>query len=515
MNEDDSLFTSSRGLTAGSRFPASTGNDSNRLRMKIKLKTIPPAPGIYQMLDKDHKVIYVGKAKNLKKRLANYFRINVNDIKTQALMHNAADIRITITASENEALLLENTLIKTLKPKYNITFKDDKSYPYIFISKHRFPRLALYRGPQEKQGAYFGPYPNATAANNTLNILHKIFKLRQCSDAYFNARTRPCVQYQIKRCSAPCVGYIEQKNYQNNVGSVKKFLSGKNKTIIQDIKKKMKTASLHLDYETAASLRDQIFNLQKIYQQQHLVDKNGYVDALRYWLEIDEQEDMLITSWQDLKIECFDISHTMGEATVASCVVFDKNEPIKQEYRRFNIKNINKSDDYAAIEQVLKRRYKDYDLPDMIIIDGGKGQLNRAKKIVKNPDVILVAIAKGKSRKPGQEIIYSSTSDTPICFHSESPILHMLQRIRDEAHRFAISSHRKQHAKTKIASVLEKIEGIGKKKRTALLKYFGGIQEIKSASIEDLAAVPGISCSLAQRIHAALHEIKIGNSDQQ
>jgi excinuclease UvrABC nuclease subunit len=471
---------------------------------KTFLKKIPSSSGVYQMLDKHHKIIYVGKAKNLKNRLANYFRVDTNDIKTQALMHHTTDIRITITTSENEALLLENTLIKTLKPKYNITFKDDKSYPYIFISKHQFPRLTIYRGPQTKPGAYFGPYPNAAAVHNTLNILHKVFKLRQCSDAFFNSRTRPCVQYQIKRCSAPCVGCIEQKTYQNNVGSVKNFLSGKNKTIIQNIKKKMKIASANLDYELAACLRDQIINLQKIYQQQHIVDKNGHVDALRYWLEIDEQNGSL-TFWQDFKIECFDISHTMGEATVASCVVFNKNEPVKQEYRRFNIKNINKSDDYAAIGQVLERRYQNHDLPDMIIIDGGKGQLNRAKKIIKNTDIILLAIAKGKSRKAGQEIIYSSTSNEPIRFPPESPILHMLQRIRDEAHRFAITGHRQQQAKAKIASVLEKIEGVGKKRRAALLKHFGGIQEIKSAGIEELAAVSGINFSLAQRIHAALH----------
>ena len=469
---------------------------------KIKF---PSKPGIYQMLDKNNNIIYIGKAKDLKKRLANYFRININDVKTQALMHHTTDIQITITATENEALLLENTLIKTLRPKYNLLFKDDKSYPYLFVSKHSFPRLTLYRGPQKIPGFYYGPYPNAIAAHNTLNILHKVFKLRQCRDTFFNNRTRPCVQYQIKRCTAPCVGYIDKKTYQHSVSCVKKFLSGKNKSIIQDIKKKMKNASSNLDYENAGYLRDQILSLQKIYQQQRIIDKNGYVDALRYWLEIGKQEDVL-KSWQDFKIECFDVSHTMGEATVASCVVFAKNEPIKSEYRRFNIENGAKSDDYAAIEQVLKRRYQTHELPDMIIIDGGKGQLNRAKKVIKDNNVILLAIAKGASRKPGQETIYSSTSNNPIHLPSDSPLLHMFQRIRDEAHRFAITGHRKKQAKARITSILERIDGIGKKRRVALLKHFGGIQRIKSATLQELTAIPGISLSLAQRIHAALHE---------
>jgi excinuclease ABC subunit C len=428
-------------------------------------------------------------------------------------MHHVTDIQITITATENEALLLENTLIKTLKPKYNILFKDDKSYPYLFVSKHSFARLTSYRGQQTKHGWYFGPYPNAAAAYNTLNILHNVFKLRQCSDTFFNNRIRPCVQYQIKRCTAPCIGYIDKKTYQHNVNSVKKFLSGKNKTVIYDIKKQMKIASSNLDYEKAAYLRDQIISLQKIYQQQHIVDKNGYVDALRYWLEIAGQ-DHVLKSWQDSKIECFDISHTMGEATVASCVVFDKNEPVKADYRRFNIEHVAKSDDYAAIEQVLKRRYQTHELPDIVIIDGGKGQLNRARKVIKDKNVVLLAIAKGPAKKSGQETIYLSTSKNPIHLPSDSPTLHMLQRIRDEAHRFAISSHRKKQAKARITSILEQIEGVGKKRRAALLKHFGGIQRIKSASAQELTTISGISLSLAQRIHAALHETKSDSLNQ-
>jgi len=513
------------------------------------------------MFDKNAQILYVGKAKNLKKRVASYFRAASDDLKTHVLVNQIANIEVVVTATENEALLLENTLIKKLKPKYNILFKDDKSYPYLHLSAHLFPRLSLYRGSQKAAGNYYGPYPSAGSARETLQILQKIFLLRQCGEVFFRNRSRPCVQYQIKRCSAPCVGYIEKNDYQRNVDRVEKFLRGQNKSIIQEIKGEMKSSALSLDYEKAALLRDQLTNLQKIYQQQYVFVKQGDIDAIaivehnsyfcihilfvrngkvisnksyffqadkiitaeevltsfisqyylslthekpipkrillnkkladknwlenaiserinrkiniaenvrgtnRHWLEMSilnaehalaihlANKNVFAKSLQDLaiicklpeppkRIECFDVSHTAGEATIASCVVFNENGPLKKDYRRFRIENIPKSDDYAAIEQVLQRRYKTHELPDLVIIDGGKGHLNRAKSVLKN--IAILAIAKGPLRKPGAETIYATTLSKPFSLAENSPVLHLLQRIRDEAHRFAITGHRKK-----------------------------------------------------------------------
>lgn len=591
-------------------------------------KTFPSVPGVYQMLDKAGTVLYVGKAKNLKKRVASYFRTNIN-IKTQALMQHVVDIEFIVAASENEALLLESTLIKQLKPKYNMVFKDDKSYPYIHISEHRFPRLSLQREKQQLSGRYYGPYPNATVAHEALNLLYKIFLLRQCKDGFFQNRTRPCVQYQIKRCSAPCVGYISAVGYEREVRLLDKFLCGNGSALIKAIKVTMRQAAVELDYETAAHYRDQIAKLQQACQQhkcgrggnfdvvtvtmaygtlciQMLFVRNGqlaggknyfpklaefinieellssflaqyYSHAIRRqtapeailvnirllerlwlesalsekigrkivlkdnvrgtkrkWLDIAaENAEHAIISYQAKKanilkslqelakvigvtklpqrLECFDISHTMGEATVASCVVFDQHGPVKAAYRRFNISNITKGDDYAAIEQALTQRYKNNHYPDVVIIDGGKGQLARAKAVLADKNIIILGIAKGLARKPGEETLYLATANQSMVLAMNSPVLHLLQRIRDEAHRFAISGHRHKLAKAKIVSVLENIAGIGSQKRKELLKCFGSVRAITKAELSELAKVPGISKILAQRIYAALHT-KIGKN---
>lgn len=589
------------------------------------LKNLPIDPGIYQMLDKSGGVLYIGKAKNLKRRVTSYFRKHIDDLKTDILMQQVVDIALIVTDTENEAFLLENTLIKKLRPKYNIVFKDDKTYPYLHISEHDYPRLTLRRETRKLSGCYYGPYPNATAAREVLNILQKIFKLRSCRDAFFRNRSRPCVQYQIKRCTAPCVNYIGRNAYQLNVEMVNKFLRGKSSEIIKIIKTKMQKAAQELDYEAATHYRSQIENLQKIYEQQYAEVKVGNIDAVavvgdvnhiciqvlfvrngkivgskpyfpksnktankqealaaflaqyylsamrrytaprrillntklnnrlwfesviseqlsrkitlavnvrganRQWLEMAEtnaehalaahiaKKDDVAASLHELQVvlelsnlpgrlECFDISHTMGEATVASCVVFDQNGPVAANYRRFNITNITKGDDYAAMEEVLKKRYKTGRFPDLVIIDGGKGQLARAKVIVQAENTTILAIAKGPSRKPGSEIIYTSTTRSPLSLERDSSALHLLQRIRDEAHRFAITGHRQKRAKARIASRLENIAGIGSQKRKELLKYFGGMQAITEANVKELAKVSGVSMLLAERIYNELHK---------
>ncbi len=593
------------------------------LQLQNLRKNIPAVPGVYQMLDKAGTVIYVGKAKKLKQRVASYFRANI-DVKTQALMQHVADIEFIITATENEALLLESRLIKKLKPKYNIDFKDDKSYPYIHISEHRFPRLSLQRETKKISGAYYGPYPNASVAHEVLNLFYKVFLLRQCRDGFFRNRTRPCVQYQIKRCSAPCVGYTTSESYNNEVKLLDAFLRGNGNAVIKDIKTAMRHSAVELDYETAAHYRDQIAKLRQACQQnicgrggdfdviaavmvygtacvQMLFVRNGqlvggksyfpkatefigmeelmstflgqyYSHKIRQqtapdtillniklleqsWLEnaLSEQIGRRIAltdslrgkkrKWMDMalenaehaiamhlarqgnitnglqelskvlgmvelpqRLECFDISHTMGEATVASCVVFDQNGPLKEAYRRFNISNITKGDDYAAIEQALLQRYKNNHYPDVVIIDGGKGQVARARAVLQNQNLVLLGIAKGPERKPGEETIYLVTAEKTIVLPISSQALYLLQRIRDEAHRFAISGHRRKFAKAKFVSLLENIAGIGSQKRKELLKYFGSVRAITKAEANEIEKVSGISKILAQRIYEELHE---------
>lgn len=601
---------------------------------KTFLASVPNHPGIYQMFDERNEVLYVGKARNLKKRLVSYFRAQIADSKTQALMKQVAHITITITASENEALLLESTLIKKLLPRYNVLLRDDKSYPYLFLSAHPdYPRLDIHRGAKREKGDYYGPYPSASAVHETLDILQKLFKIRQCNDHFFKSRVRPCLQYQIKRCTAPCVGYIDPKTYQQNIHFAVLFLQGKNTDVINALVTKMEQASAQLAFEEAARLRDQIISLRRIQERQYINIKEGDIDIIaslsqagvacvhilfirggrlignksyfpktdgsiqeeevlsaflpqyylstnrgesipkhiivnhrlteKKWIEnaLSEQLQKTIKIMdqtrgghqQRLKmaeinarhalmsyltdqmhfyqrleafqtalklpnlpqrIECFDISHTMGEATVASCVVFDTDGARKQDYRRFNINGIKPGDDYAAIAQALSRRYAKLKtanglLPDVIMIDGGKGQLSVAEKVLEEiqvSGVILMSIAKGEGRKPGLETVHISGENKPLCLAPDSQALHVIQQIRDEAHRFAITGHRKRRAKSRNKSFLENIVGIGAKRRRDLLNYFGGLQEIKGASAEEIAKTPGISKEIAQRIYDLLHD---------
>lgn len=583
------------------------------------------------MLGKEDVVLYVGKAKNLKKRVSSYFRKNT-PAKTQALMQQVVDIRIIVSRNESEALILENNLIKEHHPQYNILFRDDKSYPYIYAStKQQFPRLDFYRGARKLPGKFFGPYPSVGAVRETLNLLQKIFLLRSCSNTFFNNRSRPCLQYQIKRCSAPCVGYINEVDYQKDFQSAMDFLEGKSEEVLKLLQGRMDDASGDLDFESAAKYRDQVSALRKVQEKQYAVrgkrnvdivvcveqagqvclellmvrngsvlgNKNFYPKAV---LEVDlqkilqsfveqhylkettnfpnivvtelalEETDVLqsvikknsqhaiefrrggkgeITKWLQMaktsaeqalalrlankfhmqekaqalqnalklsaplsRIECFDISHSSGEATVASCVVFNQEGALKNDYRRFNIENIQANDDYAAMHQALTRRYtklknEEAKLPDLLLIDGGKGQLTQAENVLEElqiKGVIILAIAKGKARKAGFETLILSGVKKPLQLSPDSQALHLLQQIRDEAHRFAITANRQRVSKARRVSPLENIEGVGSKRRQALLKYFGGMQAVMSAGVDDLAKVSGISRELATKIYDALHE---------
>lgn len=593
---------------------------------KSFLKTLPNKPGVYQMLDAAGLVLYVGKAKNLKNRVSSYFR-GAQDPKTSILLEQVAKIEIIITASENAALLLEGNLIKSLRPKYNILFKDDKSFPYLLLSEHEFPRLSVHRGPKVKTGQYFGPFPNSRAVNTTLDILQRIFKLRTCADSFFRNRSRPCMQYQIKRCLGPCVGFIKKNVYWRNIRLVEQFLCKKNNDINQEIIKLMQQAAATHQYEEAAMLRDQIAALRKVQADQCMVQDNGDLDFVaiaegakgygvnvlfvrnglvlgdktffpeyfgapnagevlatflvqhylgksyaeilpdkiitnialkeRKWIEAafaekigkktliqdkvrGAKKELLqmaeanavhaisshlqrenyfqknIIKFQEYfklkkmpsRIECFDVSHNMGEATVASCVVFGEQGPIKKDYRYFNIKTAMANDDYAALREALLRYYKHATAPEIVLIDGGKGQLKIAREVLDFygfGGFLLLAISKGVARKPGLEEIHLTTQSEPLIFEPTSPVLHFLQQIRDEAHRFAISGHRQQLTKKRLASVLENISGVGAKRRNELLQHFGGLREIESASAVALSEVKGISKELANKIYEYLH----------
>ncbi len=598
------------------------------------LPSLTTRPGVYCMRDKQGKVLYVGKAKNLKNRLTSYFR-TLLDARIQHMVSKIDKIDITVTNSEKEALLLESSLISALKPKYNVIFRDDKSYPYLFISNHLYPRLVYFRGKQKIEGNYFGPYPSSAAVRETLTVLQKLFKVRQCDDTFFNHRTRPCLQYQIQRCTAPCVGYVTPTAYAEQVKNVTLFLQGKESTIISDLVNRMEKASQAHDFELAAQLRDQIQYLRNVYDKQIVIHKTGNVDVLfvaesrgyfciqmltirhgrildsvsifpkqvgegesaevlrsfitqfylgdepkadypneivlnlpiedqeliattlsqlvkhqvkltnshrgvkAQWLDLakeNAQEALkqkvlhkggLLQRWQDLikvlglkqleRVECFDISHTQGEATVASLVVFEETGALKADYRHYNI-DVKPGDDYAAMEQVLMRRYskqkeQDKPLPNLILVDGGKGQLHCAQKVIAECqmlDVCLMGIAKGQGRKPGLETLYVSLPQSQevqtIHLPPTSAALHLLQQIRDEAHRFAITTHRQKLSKKRKTSALESIPGIGEKRRQQLLNYFGGLQALKGASEAMIAQVPGISAALASKIYAALHK---------
>jgi excinuclease ABC subunit C len=605
--------------------------------IKSFLANLSHHSGVYQMLGEKGEVLYVGKAKDLKKRVSSYFSSRVKDPKTISLVSHIDNIDITITSSENEAVLLECNLIKKFRPRYNILLRDDKSYPYILItSEHPFPRIDLYRGPRKKNGRYFGPYPSSLAVRETINIMQKLFRIRTCRDSYYEARTRPCLLYQIGRCTGPCVGLISVEDYAQNIRLAILFLEGKSHELIGELQKKMELASIALDFELAAQYRDQINRLRQLQDKQYVNMKEGNADIIGLaseagmvciqlisirggqvlgsrsyypntpahstreeiisafltqhylsepshiesipkqiivdtlpseralladvltdqakhkvdiirpvrgekmkWLtmamtsakqslslhlfsksnmqaRLKALQEVLNLKKLPLHLECFDISHSMGEATVASCVVFDQNGPVKSDYRRFNISDITPGDDVAAMHQVLMRRFKRLQkeavtLPDVVFIDGGTTQLAAAEKVMDEwhlNDIVLVGVSKGPERKPGFETLHVH-HQAPMHLAADSPALHFIQQIRDEAHRFAITGHRMRRDKTRRQSTLESIPGIGAKRRRELLRYFGGIQGIAHASLDELIKVPGINRSLAERIFATLHDATI------
>ncbi len=592
------------------------------------LKTTPTKPGVYVMRDRFETIIYVGKAKNLKNRLSSYFRTQGLSPKTQVLVSHIASIEVTITSTENEALLLESNLIKRFRPRYNVSLVDDKSYPYIYLSAHKFPRLAYYRGHKKLKGRFFGPYPSSTVVRETLDLMKKVFKVRQCDDSFFKHRTRPCLQYQINRCSAPCVEKISVTQYAQDVESAVMFLEGNSKALISELADKMQQYVDALAFEKAAVIRDQIQALQYVQSSNDIEKGNASLDVIAYVKEaecavvevitirdgrvlgarayfpkvpenteapevmegfiqqyydlhrlppshiimniaLEEESQTWLTNgfselahrkvvfqthvrgqrarWLDLaernakqaieiklagsssiahrlldlsellglewikRIECFDISHSFGEKTVASDVVFTQEGFTKKFYRRFNIEGITKGDDYAAMRQALTRRFQKIEenpLPDILLIDGGRNQLQVAIDVMDELQiysVVLIGVAKGEGRKVGLETLWKAGSDVPIEIESTSAAFHLITQIRDEAHRFAIEGHRNQRDKLRRRSILENVAGIGPQRRAKLLTHFGGLESLKKASIEDIAKVPGIHEKLAKVIYDALH----------
>ena len=587
--------------------------------IKIKLKNLTKEPGVYKMLDKSGVVIYVGKAKNLKNRVSNYFISSNHNTKTQLLQKNIDNFSIIITKTETQALLLENELIKQFKPKYNILLKDSKSYPYIYLSNDIHPRLGMYRGKKNKNYHYFGPYPSSHIARDALALLKKIFKVRQCSNSFYRARSRPCLEYQIGLCSAPCVGKISDNKYDQDVNMVSLFLNGKASKLLNQVSQKMKDASIDLDFEAAAKYRDQLIGLRTI-QERHgsqfssdmdvvsivndanthcievvfvrggrqvgsetffpknvkndsceevlsaflplyylgtktpkeillshkledkvifesalstkliqspRVDKKHYLEMatlnakenlkqhllLRFTKKKQLEGIQKILSLKTLPkvMECFDISHTMGEATTASCVVFEMGLPKVSSYRQFNIKHITPGDDYAAINQAVYRRYSRLldskkTMPNIVFIDGGLGQLNQAIMVMNSigiDSIMLVGVAKGEGRKAGLETLITVEDEKvkKIKLPPYDPALLLINHIRDESHRFAIKNHRNKRSKKRTTSSLELIKGVGLKKRSALLNYFGGLQEVQNASVDELQKVVGINSKLAIKIN--------------
>ena len=602
---------------------------------KAFLADVSHEPGVYRMFDDKGTVIYVGKAKDLKKRLSSYFRTQLNSKKTEALVASIAHIETTITGSETEALLLEHNYIKTYQPRYNVLLRDDKSYPYILLTKERHPRITAYRGSKKIQGEYFGPYPHAGAVRDTLSLLQKLFPIRQCENSVYKNRSRPCLQHQIGRCSAPCVaGYVSDEEYNQQVEFARLFLQGKDNQVLEHLIQKMEQASRELNFEQAAHLRDQIQMVRSVTEKQFVSNerlddmdiisiayqlgiacvqvlfiRQGKVLGNRSYFpkvpvntdlseltetfvgqfylqahqgrtipnsiivdhKLDEKKDLetllseqagrkvsiqdnakgskskylqlaqvnakaaLITQLKQAslmqeryealqtllgiekieRMECFDISHTMGAQTIASCVVFNRDGPLKSDYRRFNIEGITGGDDYAAMEQALKKRFdrdlEEEKIPDIIFIDGGKGQLNRALQVFQELDVKwdknrphLIGVAKGVDRKAGLETLIISRQEREINLSPDNLALHLIQHIRDESHNHAISGHRKKRQKAFTQSGLETIEGVGAKRRQALLKYLGGMQGVKNATLDEIASVPGISKALAEKIFEAL-----------
>lgn len=598
------------------------------------LKTVTHQPGVYRMYDATETVIYVGKAKDLKKRLSSYFRQNVGSRKTETLVKNIAQIDVTVTHTETEALLLEHNYIKLYQPRYNVLLRDDKSYPLIFLSADTHPRLSIHRGAKHAKGEYFGPFPNSYAVRETLALLQKLFPIRQCENSVYRNRSRPCLQYQIGRCLGPCVkGLVSDEEYEQQVNYVRLFLSGKDNQVLESLVVRMEDASKALKFEDAARIRDQIQAVRRVTEKQFVSGSSDDLDVIgvafdsgmacvhvlfirqgkilgsrsyfpkvpsgtelsevvqtfvgQFYLQGSQirtlpgeilldftlpEKDILSDSISELagrkvniqtrprgdrarylklaktnaqtalitklsqqstihqrltelekvlhlsdihRMECFDISHTMGEETVASCVVFDRNGPVRSEYRRYNINGITPGDDYAAMNQVLRRRYgkalEEDKIPDVIFIDGGKGQLGQAKEVFSELDVpwdkhrpLLLGIAKGSDRKAGLETLFLQPEGEGFSLPPDSPALHLIQHIRDDSHNHAITGHRKKRAKVRNTSSLETIEGVGPKRRQTLLKYMGGLQPLMNASVEEIAKVPGISQALAEKIHNAL-----------
>ena len=594
---------------------------------KAFVRGLSTAPGVYRMFAADGTVLYVGKAGALKKRVASYFSGAPKAARTMAMLAQVARMDVTVTRSEAEALLLENQLIKSLHPRYNVLLRDDKSYPYVLLTQEPWPRLTLHRGPRSIPGRYFGPYPSVGAVRETLNLMHKLFKLRSCEDSVFRNRSRPCLQYQIGRCTAPCVGLVQAREYSESVRRVTLFLDGRSDELSDELNRAMETASGRLDFEEAARLRDLVTMIRKLQARQYVDgsvadldvlacamqgthacvlllafrdgrnlgtraffpktngsdnpaevlaafvsqyyaeqpppreivldrdiedvellqdafsaaagrrvqvktsvrgDRAGYLDlarrnaAMTLATELGSQaaqqaraeslRDLLGMSDLPQRIECFDISHTMGEATVASCVVFDGNGPVRSQYRRYNITGIEPGDDYAAMHQALERRFRraveeDGVLPDVLLIDGGAGQVAQARAVLADLGIdapVLVGVAKGEARRAGDETLLLPDG-RELHPGASSPGLQLVQQVRDEAHRFAITGHRGRRQKARNSSRLEDIPGIGPRRRASLLKHFGGLGGLKDASADEIAHVEGINAALAGRIYATLH----------
>lgn len=595
------------------------------------LSSVSTSPGVYRMLDEQSNTLYVGKAKRLKARLSSYFRGQLNT-KTQAMVGRIADVQVTVTRTETEALLLEQTLIKQLRPPYNILLRDDKSYPFVFVTdRHAYPALEYKRARQRRDdGRYLGPYPSSGAVRESLSLMQKIFHIRNCEDSVFAHRSRPCLQYQIQRCSAPCVDYISAEDYRRDLEHAVMCLEGKSENVTQELVAAMEAASKALNFEEAARLRDQVQQLRQLQQRQFVDTGGGDADIFALATrpgalgvsvlsvrdgrllgarhhtpknDLDLPIEILLTEvvsqyyfgqphnvpsevitshpledsdliaealtqqagkrirvtsqvrghraqWQQLaitnaeqqlashlanqtqltqrfsalqkaleldeipqRLECFDISHSHGEATVASCVVFDHQGPRKSDYRHFRIEGVAAGDDYAAMQQALTRRLKrvksgEAVAPDILIVDGGIGQLNMARGVFKALDItniILLGVAKGTTRKAGLESLFLETADNPLNLDPSSPALHLIQHIRDESHRFAIAGHRAQRDKARRTSTLQDIPGVGPKRRRELLRFFGGLQGVQKASRDELIRVPGINAALAESIYRALN----------
>jgi excinuclease ABC subunit C len=592
------------------------------------LAALPAKPGVYRMLAADGTILYVGKARHLKNRVSSYFQGRAHSEKTQVLVGQVARVEVTVTASETEALLLEFNLIKRHRPRYNVLLKDDKSFPFIHLTAHEFPRLEYFRGTRKDRGRFFGPYPSSVAARESLLLLQKLFRLRPCEDTYFANRSRPCLQYQIHRCTAPCVGFMTKEAYAQDVADATKVLEGRNDEVVADLRRRMDDAAERLQFELAARLRDQIAMLKHVQASQsvsriagrdtdavaiagagqefcvsivflrggrNLGSTNyftrgglgGEVEALaafveQYYLAREAPSEILVNRpmedvdvleaalgersghavrirsnvrgtrarWLDMaranaelglkmkaasrtglaeqfealgvelgtestprRLECFDVSHTMGESAIASCVVMGPEGPVKSDYRRFNLRDLTPGDDYAGLRQAVERHFTrvargESPVPDVLLIDGGPGQLNVVLEALARVGVepaVTVGVAKGADRRPGQERLFLAGREAPLILPPDSPASRLIQRVRDEAHRFAIAGHRKARDRTRRESWLEEIPGLGPARRRELLKAFGGLQGVRQASVEDLAKVHGISRELAGRIYERMN----------